>query len=68
MGVGLAGVRGHTVISHVGVVALFVLVPALALHPKMGDSNVSERRTRSNHATPNHVVCFANALIRMYRL
>lgn len=68
MEVGLAGVRGHTVISRVGVVALFALVPAPVLHPKMEDSNVLERRTRSNPATPNHVVCLANAHIRIYSL
>lgn len=66
MGAGLAGVRGHTVISRVGVVALFALVPAPALHPKMGDKNVLERRTRSNPATPNHVVCLTNVLIKIY--
>lgn len=62
MEVGLGGVPGPAVINNVAVAAQYAHAPAPVLLPRTVAGNVKERRTRSNHATPNPVVRQANSL------
>lgn len=56
MEAGLVGARGPAVIKPVAVDAPSEPARVPALRPKMEGASAPERRTRSNPATPNHVV------------
>lgn len=56
MGAGLVGVSGLFVTRLVVVGVPFAHAPVLALHLKMGDTTVLEKKIKSNPATPNHAV------------